>query len=78
MRRTCNPIIDFIKLTSNKKILSEVIVLGYKQIDGQILYFSKSQGSHGPHHLPFAYVYIHIIVIRFAYAYTHIMYSNKM
>ena len=71
MRRTCNPMMDFLKFISNKKILSEIIVLGYKQIYCQILYFSKSQGSHGPLPLPFASIYIHIT---YSPMHTHILY----
>jgi len=31
IRRICNLIVDLLKLTSNKNILSKVIVLGYNQ-----------------------------------------------
>ena len=29
IRSKCNPMVDFSKFTSNRKILSEVVVLGY-------------------------------------------------
>ena len=29
IRRRCNPNVDLLKFTSNKKILSKVVVLGY-------------------------------------------------
>ena len=32
IKRKCNPMIDFSKFKSNKKILSEVVVIGYNQI----------------------------------------------
>ena len=32
IRRKCNTVVDLTKLTSNKKILSGVVVVGYNQI----------------------------------------------
>ena len=32
IRKKCNPIVDLSKFTSNKKILSKVVVLRYNQI----------------------------------------------
>ena len=32
IRRKCNPMMDFSKFKSNKKILSEIVVIGYNQI----------------------------------------------
>ena len=37
IRRRCNLIVDLSKFISNKKILSEVIALGYNQVCYQIL-----------------------------------------
>ena len=37
IKRKCNLMINLSKFTSNKKILSEVVVLGYNQVCSQIL-----------------------------------------
>ena len=37
IRRKCNPMVDLSKFTSNKKILSEIVALGYKQVCNQTL-----------------------------------------
>ena len=37
IRRKCNPMMDLLKFTSNKKILSGVVALGYNQVCKQTL-----------------------------------------
>jgi len=37
IRRKCDPIVDLSKFTSNKKILNDVVALGYNQVCSQIL-----------------------------------------
>ena len=41
IRRKYNSIMNLLKFTSNKNILSEVVALGYNQVCSQILSFNK-------------------------------------
>ena len=56
IRRKCNPMIDFLKFTSNKKILNGLVALSYNQVCCQTLFYKniwtkkkkKKKNSWGP------------------------------
>ena len=43
IKRKCNPIMDLLNFTFNKKIVSEVVTLAYNQICGQTLSLKKKK-----------------------------------
>ena len=40
IRRKCNSMVDLSKFTSNKKILIEIVAIGYNQICSQTLFIN--------------------------------------